>query len=144
MFNFSFFDIFVGKEYRANDIAHMMESINTVNNDMTALLTQVEVLPIKSIVSVTEIDFSTILKCKIPLRENIQLSFIDPDIDTYVQIIIKHSDAVSTVTWPVGRILWPDGEDPELTSTTSAVDIISLYYSLDDNIYYGMAGLNFK
>ena len=45
------------------------------------------------------------------------------------------------ITWPA-NVLWPSGTAPTLTTTASAIDIVTFYY---DNVdYYGVASLDFQ
>lgn len=55
--------------------------------------------------------------------------------------LIQDGTGSRTATWPAS-VKWPDGTAPTLTTTASAVDIVSFYY--DGTNYNGQAGLAFS
>lgn len=55
--------------------------------------------------------------------------------------LVQDATGSRTVTWPA-TVKWPSGTAPTLTTTASAIDIISFYW--DGTSYYGMAGLAFS
>lgn len=73
---------------------------------------------------------------------NETFTFTAPTSATSLTLVLKQ-DAIGgrTVTWAAG-ILWAGGVAPVLTTTASAVDIVTFYY--DGTNYHGVAALNFK
>ena len=55
--------------------------------------------------------------------------------------LVQDGTGSRTVTWPAD-VKWPGGTAPTLTTTASAVDIVTFYY--DGTAFYGQAGLNFS
>ena len=55
-------------------------------------------------------------------------------------ILVQDGTGSRTVTWP-GTVKWPNSTAPTLTTTASAIDIISLLY--DGTNYYGSSALAF-
>ncbi len=61
-----------------------------------------------------------------------------------LQLVVKQDTTGSrTITWP-STVKWVSGTAPTLTTTASAIDIISFLYDSDDSAYYGIASLNFS
>ena len=55
-------------------------------------------------------------------------------------VLIQDATGSRTVTWP-GTVKWPASTAPTLTTTASAIDVVSFYY--DGTSYYGQSALAF-
>ena len=74
------------------------------------------------------------------LTGNVTYTFTAPNKPSRVNLIIKSGAGGFSVTFPT--INWVGGTVPTLTSTASAVDIITLIW--DGTVWYGTASLDFK
>lgn len=80
-------------------------------------------------------------KQRLVLDNSPTITFTDPPGACNLLLkLVQDGSGSHTVTWPAG-ILWVGAAAPTLTSTASAVDIISFYF--DGTNYYGACGLNF-
>lgn len=130
------------------DYFKIVEYSTSVEDKITSLISEaeaeVEVVTIDEIeVSQITLDFSSNSKHRLILSEDVVLNFTDPSEDAQIQILIKRSDATSTITFPT-TIKWASGEYPEFSTEVDAIDIVNLFYSLADDCYYAMAGVNFS
>lgn len=86
------------------------------------------------------IDWTQGNKAVITLTEDVTLTFTNPSKPCNLLLrIVQDSTGGHTLTFPT--IKWAGGNAPTLTTTASAIDIISLYF--DGTNYYGVATLNF-
>jgi hypothetical protein len=77
----------------------------------------------------------------ITLNNNCTLSFTAPSGACSMNLVIKQDAGGSrTITWPAA-VKWSNDVTPTLTTTGSAVDIVSLIF--DGTDYYAAAALNF-
>jgi len=89
------------------------------------------------------IDWTAGNKQKSTLTGNVTFTF-SPEPSGPCNLILKLiQDATGsrTVTWPAD-VKWPGGTAPTLTTTASAIDIVSFYY--DGTDFYGQAALAFS
>jgi hypothetical protein len=88
------------------------------------------------------IDWGAGLKQKSTLTGNCTYTFTAPAGPCNLLLrLIQDGTGSRTVTWPAA-VKWSGGAAPTLTTTASAVDIISFYYNGSD--YYAQAGLAFS
>lgn len=60
---------------------------------------------------------------------------------SYVIKVIQHDTSFINVNWPAA-VKWPDGIAPTVTTTGSAVDVVSMFY--DGTNYYATIGQKFQ
>lgn len=88
------------------------------------------------------IDWTVGNKQKSTLTGNVTFTFTEPNGPCNLILkLVQDGTGSRTVTWPAD-VLWPGGTAPTLTTTASAVDIVSFYY--DGTDFYGQAGLDFS
>ena len=95
-------------------------------------------------------DLTTTIDWKIGNKFKFTFGATGPEVFTFTApsnpcsltlMMIQDGTGSRLATWP-GTVKWPDGTAPTLTTTGSAVDIISLLY--DGTNYYGSSALNFS
>ena len=87
------------------------------------------------------IDWNNGNKQKSSLSENSTYTFVAPSGVGNFLLKVAQLSGSDLITWPA-NVLWPSGTAPTLTTTASAIDIVTFYY---DNVdYYGVASLDFQ
>lgn len=81
-------------------------------------------------------------KQKSTLTGNCTFTFTEPaGACSLILKLVQDSTGSRTVTWP-SDVKWPNNTAPTLTTTASAIDLISFYY--DGTDFYGLSGFNFQ
>ena len=87
------------------------------------------------------IDWNNGNKQKSSLSGNSTYTFVAPSGVGNFLLKVAQLSGSDSITWPA-NVLWPSGTAPTLTTTASAIDIVTFYY---DNVdYYGVASLDFQ
>ena len=85
------------------------------------------------------IDWTLGNKALVTMTGNATLTFTAPTSACNVVLkIVQDATGSRTITWPAA-VKWPSGTAPTLTTTASAVDVVSFFF--DGTNYYGAAGL---
>jgi hypothetical protein len=78
---------------------------------------------------------------KVTLTGNCTFTFSNPVAgETYLIKLVQDGAGSHTATWPAA-VKWPAATAPTLTTTASAIDIVSFYY--DGTNYFGSSALAF-
>lgn len=81
-------------------------------------------------------------KQRITLTDSPTLTFVHPpEAANFLLKIVQDSTGNRTITWPTG-VLFPNGQDPNLTNQGDSIDIVTFYY--DGNEYFGVGSLDFS
>ena len=88
------------------------------------------------------VDWANGQKQKSTLTDNVTFTFTAPSgVGNFLLKLVQDSTGSRTVTWP-SNVKWPSGTAPTLSTSASAVDIVSFLY--DGTNYYGSSSLDFS
>ena len=89
----------------------------------------------------SEIDWKYGNKQTVTIASTTALTFRDPPGPTSLQLIIKQDEIGHTVAFP-SYLKWPNGNEPSVTSSAEAIDVLSLLY--DGQTYLATLVRNFS
>ena len=82
------------------------------------------------------LDFAVSESYKIVLNENCNLSFLNFEGGAVYTLLVKQGVGNKTITFPV-NVKWQGGNPPTLSTNTGKIDLITLYYDDQENIFLG-------